>query len=360
MENFTCSTRIVSGSGSAAYLETMNIRRLLMVADPYFVQNEQARRIAALAKPEQTEYFTDIRPDPTVEQVAKGTSLCRDFRPDTVVALGGGSTLDCAKAMVHFSGLSVRFVAIPTTSGSGSEVTDFAVLTHGEGKHPLVDEKLYPQVAILDSDLLKNMPQGLIADTGFDALSHAAEALVATGAGAFTDALAKTAFGTVFTHLPGSFSGDLTRRQSVHEAATMAGMAFSQSGLGLCHAMSHALGGVFHLPHGRLNAILLPAVIRLNGRKCQPKYADLARFSGLGGSADVIAVRNLLSGLQRLRRELNMPDTLRQAGVDPVALQQKMPHILSLVLADPCCKTNPLLVEESMVRQILGEVTGRG
>ena len=112
--------------------------------------------------------------------------------------------------------------------------------------------------------------------------------------------------------------------------------------------------------NARLLTVLLPAVIRLNGRKCQPKYADLARFSGLGGSADVIAVRNLLSGLQRLRRELNMPDTLRQAGVDPVALQQKMPHILSLVLADPCCKTNPLLVEESMVRQILGEVTGRG
>ena len=360
METFTCATDIISGSGSVAYLERLGIRRLLMVADPYFMKNGHAQRIAALAKAEKVEFFCNIQPDPSVELTAEAAAFCRGFQPDTVVALGGGSTIDCAKAMAYFAGQKVCFVAIPTTSGSGSEVTDFAVLTHGDRKQPLVDPKLRPQVAILDEELLRNMPQSLIADTGFDALSHSAEALVATGAGHFTDTLAKEAFATVFRDLSASWAGDGSRRQAVHEGSAMAGLAFSQAGLGLCHAMSHVLGGALHLPHGRLNAILLPAVIGVNSKKCRHKYGELARACGLGGAADVMAVRNLLAGLQRLRRELKMPETLSQAGADPKMLERQMSGILAGVLADPCCKTNPLLVEESMVRQVLKEVAGRG
>jgi alcohol dehydrogenase class IV len=172
--------------------------------------------------------------------------------------------MDCAKAMAYFSGTSVRLIAIPTTSGSGSEVTDFAILTHDGIKHPLVDERLRPDVAIIDRTLVKNLPPALIADGGFDVLTHALEAYTATNAGAVTDALARDAFQTTFRQLIHSFRGDQTARGQVHEAATMAGMAFTQAGLGLCHALAHSLGGVFHIPHGRLNAILLPAVIRYN------------------------------------------------------------------------------------------------
>jgi alcohol dehydrogenase class IV len=250
-------------------------------------------------------------------------------------------------------------VAIPTTSGSGSEVTDFAILTHNSVKHPLVDGRLRPEAAILDDELLKQLPASLIADSGFDVISHAMEAFVGKNATPMTDALARDAFCTAFGTLPASFAGRQEVRLQVHTASTMAGMAFTQAGLGLCHAMAHSLGGMYHVPHGRLNAILLPAVVGCNAQVAGEKYARLARAAGLGGSADTIAVRNLRNALVRLRGELKMPDTLAKAGVDPRQVWRDAPRIVEAVLADPCCGTNPVAVEGFMVRQILEEVTGR-
>jgi alcohol dehydrogenase class IV len=231
-------------------------------------------------------------------------------------------------------------------------------LTHGDVKHPLVDSRLCPDVAILDSDLVGKLPPALVAATGFDLLCHALEAYVATNAGAITDALAKDAFATAYAALPASFAGNTGMRQRIHTAATMAGMAFSQAGLGLCHAMAHSLGGIYHIPHGQLNAILLPAVIDCNAHAVGPKYAKLARSAGLGGSADTIAVRNLKNALIRLRRELQLPETLQQAGVDPRSIWHSAKDIVETTLKDPCCKTNPLPVEDFMVRKILDQVTG--
>ncbi len=359
MEQFSCRTKIISGGGAVKALGDLGIRRLFMVTDPFFMKNGTAQRIAAFAKAEHTQIFDQIQPDPSVELAAEGTAAVKAFQPDTIVALGGGSAMDCAKAMAYFAGATVRLVAIPTTSGSGSEVTDFAILTHGQVKHPLVDEKLRPEVAILDSDLLKELPASLIADTGFDVLCHAVEAYAATGAGAITDALAGDAFSVVFAALPASFSGVTQVRGRIHVAATMAGMAFTQAGLGLCHAMAHSLGGLLHVPHGRLNAILLPAVISCNAHAAGDKYARLARSAGLGGAADTVAVRNLKNALIRLRRELKMPETLCQAGIDPRQVWHKTKDIVEATLADPCCSTNPMQVEDFMVRRVLEEVTGR-
>ena len=359
MQNFTCKTRIITGDQALDALKTMGIRRLLLVTDPYFHTNGAAQRIGQLTGAEEMTVFSDVKPDPDVELVAQGTARLKEFEPDSVIALGGGSAMDCAKAMVHFSGRQVTFIAIPTTSGSGSEVTDFAVVTHGKVKHPLVDPALRPDVAILDRSLLTELPKSLIADTGFDVLCHAIEAYTATNCSAFTDALAKESFCIAYAHLPASYCGHTQVRGAIHEAATMAGLAFTQAGLGLCHAMSHALGGLFHLPHGRLNAILLPAVIGCNAHICGNKYAKLARTAGIAGAADTVAVRNLRSSLARLRRELNLPQTLKEAGVDPRQVWHHTPAIVSAVLADPCCKTNPLPVEDFMVRRILEEVTGR-
>ena len=360
MESFSCATKIYSGPGSMAQLGQMGVQRLLLVTDPYFMENGTAKQLAALSGASETAFFDKVTPDPTVELAAEGTALVRSFRPDTVAALGGGSAMDCAKAMVYFADRPVRLVMVPTTSGSGSEVTDFAVLTHKGVKHPLVDEKLRPAAAILDSDLLRSLPKALIADTGFDVLSHALEAWVAKGATPFTDALAKDAFSAAFSLLPASYGGNVDVRLRVHQAATMAGMAFTQAGLGLCHAMAHALGGAFHLPHGRLNAILLPAVIGCNAHMCPEKYASLARWAGIPGAADAMAVRNLKNALIRLRRELNMPHTLQQAGVDPREVRYQMPQLVKDTLADPCCGSNPLPPEDYMVRKILEEVSGRG
>lgn len=359
MEEFSCKTKIYSGPGAIAALGRMGGKRLFLVADPYFVTSGVAEQVVKASGCEASQCFDQIQPDPTVELAAEGTAKLRAFAPDLVVALGGGSAMDCAKAMAFFAKGNYQFVAIPTTSGSGSEVTDFAILTHNKVKHPLVDKRLRPDVAILDSDLLQELPKGLIAETGFDVLTHAAEAYVATGAGTISDLYAREAFSSAYASLPASYAGRAEVRLRVHMAATMAGMAFTQAGLGLCHAMAHSLGGMFHVPHGRLNAILLPAVIGCNAHAAGKKYAELARAAGMGGSADAIGVRNLRNGLIRLRRELGLPETLAQAGVDPRAVWRSAGEIVAAAQADPCGKTNPMELEDFLIRRILEEVTGR-
>lgn len=356
---FFCETRIVAGTGALAHLKELKSRKLMLVCDPFFEKNGWAQRIKMYAGAEETEVFSGITPDPSVELVAQGTKKLNSFAPDAVVALGGGSAMDCAKAMVYFSEHCPRLVAVPTTSGSGSEVTDFAILTHSGVKHPLIDKKLRPQMAILEAELLETLPGGLIADSGFDVLSHALEAYVATGSNLFTDALGENAFAGVLENLALSYSGNRDVRLAIHQWATMAGVAFTRAGLGVCHAMSHTLGGLFHIPHGRLNGILLPAVIGQN-RAAHGKYATLARRAGLHASSDTVAVRNLKSALCRLRRELQLPESLAQAGVSPAKVWENREKIIRTSLEDPCCKTNPQPVTEQMVKAILEEVTGRG
>lgn len=360
MEEFSCKTKIISGTDVVSTLKNLGAKRLFLVTDPYFMQNGQAGQVAKCTGCAEVEYFDKVVPDPGVELAAEGTARLKAFQPDLLVALGGGSAMDLGKAIGYFGKGNYTVAAIPTTSGSGSEVTDFAILTHDKVKHPLVEESLRPDIAILDSDFLQELPKGLIADTGFDVLCHAVEAYGAKQAGSMTDLLAREAFASAFAALPASFAGRKEVRLKVHMAATMAGLAFTQAGLGLCHAMAHSLGGLFHVPHGRLNAILLPAVISCNAGAVGAKYAQLARAAGLGGSADTIAVRNLRNGLIRLRRELNLPETLAQAGVAPRTVWASAGEIVKATLADPCCATNPVTVDDFMVRRILEEVTGRG
>ncbi len=360
MERFFCKTRIIAGEGSLASLAELHIKRLLIVADPFFYENGTANHIAHISKAAHTEVFSKVAPDPSVTLAAEGTKLVQEFTPDTVLALGGGSAMDCAKAMVYFSGLPVRLVAVPTTSGSGSEVTDFAILTHNGVKHPLVDEKLRPDIAILDSDLLATLPKKLIAETGFDLIAHGLESWAATGTGAISDALTLGALRTALAELPKSFAGQQTSRLAVHTAATMAGMAFSSAGLGLCHALSHALGGEFHKPHGLLNAILLPSVVEVNAEKALKRYGSLSRQLGLSSGSDAVALRALKSTLIRLRRELGLPANLTEAGIDARQVEEKANTLVSAALADPCCVTNPVKPTEFHVRKILAEVTDRG
>ena len=360
MKEFIAPVRTYAGRGSVSILERLGAQRLLVVTDPYFYENGTASRIAAASGAEKVEIFKEVAPDPDVALAAAGTARVKAFCPDVLVALGGGSAMDCAKAILFFSGVEATLVAIPTTSGSGSEVTDFAILTHDGVKHPLVDPQILPDVAILDDELLQALPRSLIADAGFDVLAHALEAYAALNAGAVTDALARDAFCKAFTCLPVSFAGDTSVRLEMHLASTMAGMAFSQAGLGLCHAMSHVLGGKFHVPHGRLNAILLPAVVEVNAPAAAEKYAEVARAAGLGGAAELVALRNLKNGLIRLRKELRLPATLAQAGIEPQKVQSAQAWIAEAVLADSCCKTNPVPVTKDLVLRVLEVVTGHG
>lgn len=360
MKKFSCKTVIYSGENALQALGDMGIVRLLLVTDPYFEADGTAGRLGALSGAKEVRIYSGVEPDPSLELVARGTALLQQLRPDTVVALGGGSAIDCAKAMVWAAGLPVRLVAIPTTSGSGSEVTDFAILTHQGVKHPLIDPAVCPDAAILDDSLLKKLPPSLIADTGFDVLAHCIEGYVATGGSAVTRALAESAFAAAIAALPRSYSGVLSVRQQLHEASAMAGMAFSQAGLGACHALSHALGGLFHLPHGRLNAIVLPAVIEANSAGCMAQYARLARAAGFSGAADTVAVRGLKNGLLRLRRELELPADLARAGLSPAAVKRAEDQLVAAALADPCSKSNPVPVTDAYLRHLLEEVRGDG
>ncbi len=352
MYSFHLHTRILAGP-CAEILDAMHIKRLLVVSDPFFAKNGTA---SAIARAEAVEIFDRVAPDPSLSLAAEGTSLLQAFRPDTVVALGGGSAMDCAKAMCFFSGLKPRLIAVPTTSGSGSEVTDFAILTQDGCKHPLVDESLRPDVAILDESLLQALPPSLIAEGGFDLLSHALESFVAVNANPFTDCLASEAFCVALRSLPGSFAGDTSLRLPIHGAATMAGIAFSQAGLGLCHAASHVLGGEFHVSHGTLNAILLPHVIDCNAPAAAGRYSSLARQAGLSQGADPVALRSLKNTLLQLRRKLGLPQSLREAGIPD--LPKQLDALCDRVLQDPCCKTNPLPVTKTLARRLLTAAWG--
>lgn len=354
MKEFSCRTKIVMDCPAAQVLKARNFSKILVVSDPFFSQNGTAAQLGQQAK--NYEIFDKILPDPSVALVAQGTAQLQSFQPDALVALGGGSAMDCAKAMLFFSGKEIPLIAVPTTSGSGSEVTDFAILTHNGVKHPLVDAALCPDMAILDGDLVGSLPPALIADGGFDVLAHALEAWVGKNSNPMTDALALDAFRTVYTNLHASFSGVKALRLPIHVASCMAGLAFTQAGLGVCHALSHALGGMFHVPHGRLNAILLPAVITHNDAAA--RYASLCRSVGIGSSSDAMALRNLKNGLARLRAQLNLPATLAQAGIAPVLLHEKKDALIAAALHDPCCETNPTAVTEELLRTILQEVAG--
>ena len=360
MQIFDCKTKIISGSDALTWLDRQQCRCLLLVTDPFFRSNGWAQRIAGRVQAESRTIFDNVKPDPTVEQAAEGTALMRQLKPELLIALGGGSAMDTAKAMVYFAGENVKFVAIPTTSGSGSEVTNFSVLTHGEVKHPLIDRRMQPDMAILAEELVEKLPPSLIADGGFDVLSHAAEAFVATKADSVSRALAGSAFTTAFASLPASFRGDTRVRGDIHLASTMAGIAFSLAGLGMCHALSHSMGSVLHLPHGRLNGILLPEVIACNAVAVSADYAKLARMAGFEGSVDTICVRNLRNGLIRLRKELHLPATLQEAGIPPQKLRQHTEQIVAAALKDPCMETNPRKADAGMLRSVLEAVSGRG
>jgi alcohol dehydrogenase class IV len=357
MQAYYSGTRICWGD-AGQWMQQLRPERLMVVSDPYFAQSGLAQTLAEQSGAKNVEIFSQVAPDPSVELAARAAAAAKAFGPDAIVALGGGSAMDLAKAMKYFSGSQATLVAVPTTSGSGSEVTSFAILTHQGIKHPLVDDSLTPQMAIIDPALVVKLPPALIADGGFDVLTHALEAFTATNASPITDTLSRESFGMTLVELGRSFEGDLSARERVHSASTLAGLSFTQAGLGLCHGLAHALGGEFHVPHGRLNAILLPAVMRHNLPAAVGKYAILARAAGIEGRSDAMAVRALVNRLGRLRRELGLPENLAQAGVSPRQLQDKLESIAQAAAQDPCCATNPCPVTIAGAKRVLLEVAG--
>ncbi|MBQ7870930.1 MAG: iron-containing alcohol dehydrogenase [Oscillospiraceae bacterium] len=339
---FSLHTAVCGPAG----LAELKARRVFLVTDPFFAGNGTAERLARTAGA-QHRIFDGVKPDPDLRCLAAGLGALRDFDPDLLLALGGGSAMDCAKGLLALWDKRPTFVAVPTTSGTGSEVTSFTVLTHAGVKHPIVDPRLRPDIAILDDSLLAGLPAGLVAEAGMDALSHCAEAVAAKGASGFSTALATGAFRTLLTLLPRSYAGEAAVRGAIHEAATMAGAAFDQAGLGACHALAHAVGGRFHVAHGKLGGIFLPHVLRFNAQTHPEPYEALAAACGLHG------LGGLLAALQRLRRQLKLPATLSQAGLSRMDVISVLDDLAAAAAADPCAGGNPRPLEAREARDLL-------
>lgn len=333
--------------------------------------------------------FHDVEPDPTLSNVNKGLSLLKSYQPDVIIAIGGGSPMDAAKVMwlmyehpeVEFDGLAMRFmdirkrvyelpplgkkammVAIPTTSGTGSEVTPFAVVTDDRVgiKYPLADYALTPNMAIVDPELVLTMPKKLTAYGGIDALTHALEAYVSVLATEFTEGLALEAIGLLFKYLPRSYkngANDPEAREKVHYGATIAGMAFANAFLGICHSMAHKLGSTFHVPHGLANALMISHVIRYNATdvpfkqaifpqykypNAKERYAQIADYLKLGGNTPDEKVEKLVEAVEELKHQLEIPATIKETlSEDEQAFYTKLEELADQAFDDQCTGANP-------------------
>ena len=395
MQWFKVPEKIYFETGSVQYLAKMpDITRALIVCDPMMVQlgflDRVTYQLDKNANKPSIEVFSDVEPDPDLTTVRKGTEVMNRFKPDVIIAVGGGSAMDAAKAMwlfyenpdADFVGMAQKFmdirkrvykfpkmgkkakmVAIPTTSGTGSEVTSFAVISDKSQhmKYPLADYELTPDVAIIDPEFVMTVPKGATADTGLDVLTHAIEAYVSILASDYTDALALHAIKLVFEYLPRSYkngAADPVAREKMHNASCIAGMAFTNAFLGVNHSLAHKLGGEFHIAHGRANAILLPHVIAYNGETnptkfmAWPKYGkfiaperyqDIAKSLGLPAATPEEGVKSLVKAVRDLMTELNIPFTLKEMGVDEKEYNEKVPELAYKAFGDQCTTANPRL-----------------
>lgn len=401
MQWFKLPPKIYFEKNSLLYLTQMeNVERVMIVCDPGMVQFGYADTVReVLARREnsvQIEIFSDVEPNPSTNTVYKGTEMMVDFKPDTVIALGGGSAMDAAKGMwmfyehpdTKFFGakqkfLDIRkrtyqiekpektqFVCIPTTSGTGSEVTPFAVITDSEThvKYPLADYALTPDVAIVDPQFVLSVPASVTADTGMDVLTHAIESYVSVMASDYTRGLSLQAIKLVFENLEQSVkTPDLDTRERMHNASTMAGMAFANAFLGICHSIAHKIGGEYGIPHGRTNAILLPHIIRYNAKDPQkhamfPKYdyfradtdyADIAKFLGLKGETTEELVAALATAVYDLGKKVGIDMSLKAQGVTQEVLDSTVDRMAELAYEDQCTTANPKEPLISELKQII-------
>lgn len=330
----------------------------------------------------EVELFEGIEPDPSVTTVMRGAEAMRAFQPDWIIAVGGGSPIDAAKAMwafyeypeVTFEDLCIpfnfptlrqkaRFCAIPSTSGTATEVTAFSVITDYEKgvKYPLADFNITPDIAIVDPELAETMPKKLTAHTGMDAMTHAIEAYVSTMHCDYTDPLALHAIKMIRDDLILSFNGDMDARARMHNAQCLAGMAFSNALLGIVHSMAHKTGAAYsggHIVHGCANAMYLPKVIKFNAKEPEAakRYAEIASFLGMAGKDDAESTQNLINELRRMNRALEIPACIRdyEGGIiDEKEFNEKLPKVAELAVGDACTGSNPRSITPAQMEKLL-------
>ena len=375
MARFTLPRDIYHGKGSIDVLKEIKGKKAMIV-----MGGGSMRRFGFLQRIEdnlkeaglEVQVFDGVESDPSVETVMKGAEAMRSFEPDWIIGLGGGSPIDAAKAMWIFYeypdftfeqaivpfGLpelrkKAKFIAIASTSGTATEVTAFSVITDYKAKikYPLADFNITPDIAIVDPELAETMPAKLVAHTGMDAMTHAIEAYVSTIADNFTDPLALKAIEMVRDNIKKSYDGDMEARSEMHDAQCLAGMAFSNVSLGIVHSMAHKIGGVFHVPHGCANAILLPSVIEFNSVECEERYAKIAKMLELEGKNNKELTKSLVKLIRKLNEELNIPKTFKDYGVDEAEFISYLTYMAENAVLDACTATNPRKIDnEQMAR----------
>ncbi len=360
--------KILIGGGHIEQ-EFTGSRHVFIVCDPFIERSGTVRYLTDRLERIKVAYtvYSDVEPDPGTELVARGISSLAEVQPDVLVGFGGGSAIDACKAMMFFAEKEriigeCRFIAIPTTSGTGSEVTDFSVISDKEKeiKYPLIAPELLPDTAILDAELTMSVPPEITANTGMDVLTHAIEATVSTNAGDFSDAMAEKAIKLVRSNLITAYKnpGDRAARQAMHNASCMAGIAFNNAGLGLNHGMAHALGAHFHVPHGKANAILLPYVTGFNAgcfdnlTEHAKKYAKIARLIHVDAGSIRQSSFNLIRTIKRTNEQLGIPASIMSAGIDRAEFESQLDPMARSALADRCTATNPRGCTAEDIRRI--------
>jgi alcohol dehydrogenase class IV len=376
MARFTIPRDVYFGENTIEELKTLDGNKaVIVISGGSIKKNGALEKIEGYLKEAgiETRLFEGVEADPSDETVMRGVAVMNEFQPDLIIGVGGGSPIDAAKAMWIFYEnpnftfeeaaipfnlpqlrRKARFIAIPTTSGTGTEVTAFSIITSKETelKYPIADFNITPDVAIVDSNLAQTMPGQLVAHTGMDALTHSLEAYVSIMANELTDALAMKSIEMVQDHLVESYEGDENARAKMHLSQCLAGMSFSNAILGIVHSMAHKTGKMFSIPHGCANAIYLPAAIRFNAEVAGEKYADIAKRLGLEGNTTEERVNALIGFLEYLNNALHIPTSLKEFGVPEEAFLASLDFISEGAVGDPCTSTNPREISVEQMKEL--------
>ena len=381
MARFTLPRDIYHGAGCLAELKNLKGKKAILVVGGSSMKRQGfLDKVVNYLKEAgmEVELFEGVEPDPSVETVVKGAEAMRTFEPDWIVSMGGGSPIDAAKAMwafyeypdTTFEELCIpfnfpelrqkaKFCAIPTTSGTATEVTAFSVITNYQTgvKYPLADFNITPDVAIVDPDLVAALPIKQVAYTGMDALTHAIEAYVSTLNCPVTDPLALQAIEMVLDYLPASYDCDMVAREKMHYAQCLAGMAFSNALLGIVHSIAHKTGAAFstgHIPHGCANAIYLPYVIKYNAKDpvAASRYAEIARKMGLEGASQKALINSLCAKIDAFNVKMDIPKTLKDFGIMEEEFQEKIAGIAERAVGDACTGSNPRAIDPAAMEKL--------